>query len=566
MPPQRLSLAEHIRDTANRTPNAVAIEHAERRITYVELEAAIEHLTETLRTTCPAGRFVGILGQRGPAAVIAIVASLRARRPFVILDDRDSTATNRQKVGLLGVALITGPEPSGWRPIVGPVPEKWEAHPGGNTRFDTTGVAYAIYTSGSTGQPKCVLVRSTPLATIIHDHVDRLEVNGASRTLQFARLTFDGCLTEILWTLSAGACLVIVAEDELAPGDPLQRTLERHRITHLKTTPFALTVTDPTPEMSLERVINGGGACRPNTIARWSSIARFHNAYGLTETTICNLLTRPLDGRKEWQSIPLGDVVGDCDVLVASPHSDHSRPVEGVPGELVITGDSVALGYLTASGVETFDEEFRTGDMVELTDNGLCFVQRSDRQVKVRGYRIDPGEIEHAVCRFESVRDAAVVTEGLDARERTDDALVCYYAGDADPTHLRAHLDRTLDPYKVPSVLERVDQLPHTSNGKVDIAALAAGRRERLDSTGTSSTPMDTLLQYVAAITGAPAVRPTDNFFDLGGDSASSLALVNKLRSLGWHDAGVRDVLRAQDVAALGDALMQRNGVQTCAD
>lgn len=568
MPTTNLSPADYVRNIAQDSPEAPAIEYAEGSIAYAELNAEVDHLAENLGTACAPGRFVGILGQRGPAVVVAILASLRARRAFVILDDRDSPLTNSQKVGLLDVAVITMQETSGWRPKISPVPGEWAGpttRPRNIAPLDTAEVAYAIYTSGSTGQPKCVLVRADPLEAVIRDHVDRLCVNGSSRTLQFARLTFDGCLTEILWTLTAGACLVMVPEDDLAPGDPLQRTLEHHRITHVKTTPFALTATEPTQQMSLQRVINGGGACRPDTVARWSSVAQFHNAYGLTETTICNLLTDPLDGREERSSIPLGEVVGRCAVHLSGPDSESGLNM-GSRGELVISGDSVALGYLTASGLDEFLGEFRTGDVVELTEAGLCFVQRSDRQIKVRGYRIDPGEIEHAACRFELVRDAAVVAEGLDAQERANDALVCYYTGDADPADLRAHLVRVLDPYKVPSVLERVDQLPHTMNGKVDTGALAARRRIRLDSADASSTPTEALLKHVAAITGSRTVQPTDNFFAVGGDSAGALSLVEKLRSLGWHDAGVRDVLRAENLAALSQRVDERRGAQTCAD
>ncbi|GHE59668.1 hypothetical protein GCM10018785_31070 [Streptomyces longispororuber] len=556
---------------ALRTPRSV--------MTYRELGARTDAFADRLGRTTRPDEWVALLGTRGAAAIVALVGALKARRPFVFVDERDSDASNAAKTGLLGVRLLArGTGDDGHVDLTG-LPDRWRATPGATRQepdgtaddrppprqlpFPDSEIGYAIHTSGSTGTPKCVLVRAAPLAPVIRDHVTRLSVGPGSRTLQFARLTFDGCLTEILWTLTAGACLVVVDEERLAPGPVLQDTLERFGITHLKTTPFALTVTEPTDAMRLEHVVNGGGPCRPATVRTWSKAASFHNAYGLTETTVCNLLSDALDPDDCRDAVPLGEPVGDCAYVLRDV--DTGATGSGVRrGELVVTGASVAAGYLTERGVEPLRGPegtggHATGDVVELRDGRLCYVERLDRQVKVRGYRLDPGEIETAVCRHPDVREAVVVPEAhTDGDAAATDTLVGYYQGTADPRTLRRHLDGLLDPYKIPSVLERVDVFPSTPNGKIDRDALRARRHARAPE-DAPDRPDDQVLRLVRTLTGVKDARLDDNFFELGGDSASAVVLVTGMKKLGWTDAGVRDVLRADTLRDLADRLRERS-------
>ncbi|MEU2561487.1 AMP-binding protein [Streptomyces longispororuber] len=608
-------------------PDHEALRTARSGMTYREFGARTDAFADRLRRATRPDEWVALLGARGAAAIVAMVGALKARRPFVFVDERDSDASNAAKTGLLGIRLLargTGDDgdveltrlPERWRTTAGaatapdlhgtadpaphgtgdPAPhgaahqaphgtaDPAHRHPAAhqaertdpsNHRGTAEGraprrlpfadgeIGYAIHTSGSTGTPKCVLVRAAPLAPVIRDHVTRLSVGPGSRTLQFARLTFDGCLTEILWTLTAGACLVVLDEERLAPGPVLQDTLERFGITHLKTTPFALTVTEPTDAMRLEHVVNGGGPCRPATVRTWSKAAGFHNAYGLTETTVCNLLSDALDPDDCRDAVPLGEPVGDCAYVLRDV--DTGATGSGVRrGELVVTGASVAAGYLTEQGVEPLRGPdgtggHATGDVVELRDGRLCYVERLDRQVKVRGYRLDPGEIETAVCRHPDVREAVVVPEAhADGDAAAADTLVGYYQGTADPRALRRHLDGLLDPYKIPSVLERVDVFPSTPNGKIDRDALRARRHARAPE-DAPERPDEQVLRLVRTLTGVKDARLDDNFFELGGDSASAVVLVTGMKKLGWTDAGVRDVLRADTLRDLADRLRERS-------
>lgn len=542
-----------------------AIETVDGVLTYRELGKHASDLAARLEALTAPDEFFGIEAERTSASIVAMVGALVAGRPFVFIDPRDSESSNTTKVSLLGVRLLARSAPGSPAAELVPPPAEWGGGANGAEPVRGHGrIGYAIHTSGSTGEPKCVLVRADPLAPMIEDHVRVLELDTRSRTLQFARLTFDGCITEILWTLTSGACLVIVPETMLSPGTVLRDTLRTYRITHLKTTPFALTATEPTSGMTLRHVVNGGGACRPAVLRAWSAVAAFHNAYGLTETTVCNLLTGVLDPGECTASVPLGEIVGDCAYEIAPlPSREGAGSADAERGELVIRGESVAVGYLTAEGLRPFlDDEgrrvYRTGDIVERRDGRLYYVERLDRQLKVRGYRLDPGEVENAACRLDGVAEAVVVAEAHEADEAAggtgDDALVCYYQGSVTSRELRAHLEAVLDAYKVPSVITQVEAMPYTRNGKVDRDALRTSRRAARAEPAELG-PAEQVLELVRRLTGVTDATADDNFFMLGGDSASTVLLVNKLKELGWMDAGVRDVLRAENLRALTDRL-----------
>lgn len=570
-----MSITEMIGESARIQPDATAIKTPLASLTYGDLDKKTRELASRVEQITLPGEFVGIEGRRDAATIVAMAGLLRARRPFVVMDPRDSEASNRSKVSRLRINRMARgtatpgevelvPPPAPW---AGDGPAPREPHPDLGDGYGD--LAYAIHTSGSTGEPKCVVVPAEPLACVIRDHIHRLDVGPGSRTLQFAKLTFDGCLTEIFWTLCAGACLVVVDESELAPGAILQNTLEHHAITHLKTTPFALTATWPTPAMHLRHVVNGGGACRPAVVEKWARVTDFHNAYGCTESTICNLLSGPLSPGACRDGAPLGDVVGDCDVKVARQQADPTEePSPDCRGELVITGKSVAVGYLAEEGLQRFlDPEghrmYRTGDIVTVRNGQFYFVERNDRQVKVRGYRIDPGEVEGVACGLDTIVEAVVLAESHAGEEGAgDDALVCYYQGMAEPRMLRKHLEKNLNPYKVPSVFKRLEAMPYTRNGKVDRHALQAARHQVFEEATAVEAQ---ILSLVRSLTGLEDANRDDNFFDIGGDSASTIILLAKLKELGWTDVGVRDVLRAETLGDLVDAFPEKEVERLCA-
>lgn len=552
-----LEIVKMIDHMAKLHPCKIAIESSSEAVSYCDLVCASRDLAERIVETIEPGGFLGIEANRTPVTIIAILAALRAQCPFVVIDSRDGDELNQHKISELRLNHFLHADAPISAVELSPTPKAWNNGKVFSPREELTTlqgqIAYAIHTSGSTGKPKCVLVGYDGLSAVIKDHVRRLDIDLRSRTLQFARLTFDGCLTEIFWTLCAGGCLVIVDEAELMPGERLQETLERHHITHLKTTPFALTATQPSSGMQLQHVVNGGGACRQSSVKKWGRIATFHNAYGCTETTICNLLSDGLEEESCNDGVPLGCPVGNCQVQIDcdDPGSLASR------GELVVIGDSVGIGYLSEGGLETFQNAngksvYFSGDLVEKRSNEIYFVERIDRQVKVRGYRIDPGEIEDLICQIDGVDEAVVVADRHVPEDEDSevDALLCYFQGEVQTRTLRECLNSQLPHYKVPSVFKRLFRLPYTKNGKVDRNALQKFRGPKEPDTNDLS-PREEILNLVSHLTGTEDVVEEDNFFDIGGDSASAIILLKKLKELGWTTAGVRDVIRAEQLKDL---------------
>jgi len=568
-----ISIVQKIDNFADTHPNHIAIETPNGTVSYSELVKASKTLASQMNESKVVNTFVGIEAFREPAAIVAMIAAIRTRQPFLLIDPRDGTDINLQKFRLLGINKLVrqGVNLSDTEFLA--LPKEWTNGrvfaPSEHLNKYEEEIAYAIYTSGSSGNPKCVLVGYNGLDPVIEDHINRLDVQVQSKTLQFARLTFDGCFTEIFWTLCAGATLVLVNEQYLSPGSQLQETLECFAVTHLKTTPFALTETVPTDNMDLRHIINGGGTCRRTCVEKWATRAAFHNAYGCTETTICNLLTGGLTIKDCQNGIPLGQPVGKCQVSVI-PEEDTSNDQISWRGELVISDQSVGIGYLYFDGVKEFREFngqpfYRTGDLVENRNGEFYYVERLDRQIKVRGYRIDPGEVEEVICRYPGIDESVVVAEAYEGNnsDEAKDALICYFIGEVESRNIRIHLENYLPYYKVPSVFKRLMKMPYTKNGKVDRNALCLIRNNTPTSQEVLSVG-EQVIYLVRQLTGTEDADAQDNFFEIGGDSASSLILLKKLKELGWASVGVKDVIRAETLSDLIVNIPTSEGKITC--
>lgn len=566
LPNTTVPISDQITSAVTRFSDFEAVRTNDESVTYNELGKLIDEFSSSLRDRTTEGDFIGITSERCLSAIVAMLSSLTTRRAFVFIDQTDSDEKNADKAERLNIRWVVNCSASPRDPNLTELPNNWD-----RTRSETPNdagsnralqkAAYAIYTSGSTGEPKCVLVAPDALGPIIAAHVSVLGLKTGKRTLQFARLTFDGCITEILWTLTSGATLVVLDESKLSPGSILQSTLEANGITHVKTTPFALTSTEPSPEMALEHVINGGGACRPAAVKKWSQFSAFHNSYGLTETTICNFLSRPIVPSDCEVAVPLGDFVGEGTFSIKQHSHELNRSGRG---ELVLHGDCVALGYLHERGFMSFAEEngsrlFETGDLVESLDEKVFFVERVDRQLKIRGFRIDPGEVENSACQIDEVEEAIALQE--DYANDDGNALVLYFRGDnISERMIREHLVKSLDAYKVPSIVSKIEEIPYTANGKVDKDALKHTRLLKSNDSNTNNFVAHPVIASIQNLTGINDVSGDDNFFDLGGDSASALVLVEDLKKMGWKTAGVKDVLRAADVNSLIDDVEEAKG------
>ncbi|MFE7275304.1 amino acid adenylation domain-containing protein [Streptomyces sp. NPDC057623] len=541
------SLTELFRQQVRRTPEAPALN----QLSYAELDRRAERLARRLAGRgIGAGDVVAVLLPRSVDRVVAILAVALTGAAFLPVDPGlpreriDFMIGDARPAYVLDDIALDG--------VPGEIPETY--HP--------DQAAYVIYTSGSTGVPKGVVVGNRGLAALAQTQIERFGLDARSRVLQFSAPGFDASVMELLMAFASGGTLVVPAETGPLVGEPLRRTLTDESITHALIPPAALATLPACDLPELRTLVVGAEACPGELVARWSPGRRMANAYGPTESTVCATISVPLSG-DEAPSIGRPVTRTRAHVLDA-----WLRPVPpGVVGELYLAGAGVARGYLGRPGLtagrfvaDPFggpgERMYRTGDLARWSADGeLEYAGRSDDQVKVRGFRIEPGEIEATLARHPQVGHVAVVVREDEPGERR---LVAYVVPEApasppDPATVRQHAEKGLPDYMVPSAVVVLDRLPLTANGKLDRKALP------LPVHAAAVTPTDEVAASPAERVLADLFRdllklsevPFDRgFFALGGDSISSIRLVSRAA-----EAGVvispRDVFEHQTVSGL---------------
>jgi amino acid adenylation domain-containing protein len=419
--------------------------------------------------------------------------------------------------------------------------------------------AYVIYTSGSTGKPKGVLVTHAGLASFLATQRDNLDIGPGRRVLWFASPSFDGAMGELNTALLSGSCVVLGTFEQMLPGQPLADWVAATGVRTMTVPPSSLAAM---PEGSLPEdvtVVVGGEICAAELVNRWAAGRRMFNIYGPTETTIIATISEPL---RPGVAPSIGRPVTGAQVYVLD-HNLRPQPA-GVAGEVYLSGAGLARGYLRRPGLTASryvanpfgrpgSRLYRTGDIARwLPDGRLDYLRRADDQVKLRGFRVELGEIESALTADPSVRHAAVVVrEDIPGTKQ----LVAYVLGTrpgiVDPAALRERVGETLPEYMVPSAVVELAELPRTPHGKLDRDALPVPDFGPAEGSRAPRDEREELLAGLfAEVLGLGEVGIDDSFFTLGGDSISSIKLVTAARKAGL-DISPRDVFTHKTVAEL---------------
>ncbi|MEU6986680.1 amino acid adenylation domain-containing protein [Streptomyces sp. NPDC046324] len=563
----------------SRTPDAVALVCEDRELTYADLNVAANRLARLLASRgVGAEDVVAVAVPRSVDLVVSLLAVMKAGAAYLPLDadhpqDRiaymladagaRTVVTTRELSDALpdapGVARLLLDEPS--------LTAERDALDGADLGLDIAldRAAYVIYTSGSTGRPKGVVVSHDGVGSLIATATDRIGITADSRVVQFASVGFDVTVWDLIMSLCVGGRIIVVPTERRVAGPALTEYVARHGATHMILPPSLVSALPQDCELPDGAVLIVGTEAVPSElIARWAGRLQVVVAYGLTEATVNSTL---------WVATP--DRPGPAPIGEPDPNTrayvlDSALrlvPV-GTEGELYVSGRGLARGYLGRPGLtsERFVADpyatepgarmYRTGDRVRWGDDGnLEFLGRADGQIKIRGHRIEPGEIESAFMACPGIAQAAVLVR---EDHRSAKRLVAYLVAEAgtDPeasvTEARARIAGTLPDYMVPSAVVRLDgPLPLTPNGKLDRRALPEPRWTATAGGDAPTTPAETALAALfAEVLSLPSVGVHDSFFELGGDSIVAIQLVNLAREAGLAITP-RDVFRQRTVAGL---------------
>ncbi|QFZ21132.1 non-ribosomal peptide synthetase [Saccharothrix syringae] len=533
--PPDLLVHELFGASARRTPDAPALDGDGGALTYRELDERSTRLARAVAAR--PDEVVGVLVPRGTDLIVALLAVLKSGGAYLPLSPTHPPAYLARVLDAAGATRVVAADELAHRLTgVEVIPPGRGLDDGELPRVHPDQLAYVLYTSGSTGEPKGVAVTHRALANVARTMVGEYDLTPADRVLQFANIGFDIAAEELYTTWTAGGCVVLAPDPPPGP-DGLVDLMRDRRITFTILTSSnwrqwanAAWARGAHPGPALRLVSIGAEPVDRDTLHRWQAEVGVPviNIYGLTESTI-NATIVPLDG-------PVGDTVPVGVPLAGVTAYVLDRELEpvpvGVPGQLYLGGDCLARGYLGRADL-TADRFVphpfapgarlhRTGDRARWRADGqLEVLGRLDKQLKVRGYRIEPGHVEAALSAHPDVRDAVVVAR--------DERLVAYLVP-AVPDDVRDHLAARLPVHLVPGAFVAVDAIPLNANGKVDEKALPVPTT-RTAGTAAASTDLERELAALwREALGLDRVGVHDNFFELGGSSLTLAAVHRAVR------------------------------------
>jgi amino acid adenylation domain-containing protein/non-ribosomal peptide synthase protein (TIGR01720 family) len=574
-------LPDMVAEQARETPNAVAVAAGDGTLTYRQLYSRATRLAQVLvERGVGRDRVAAIVLPRSTDLVVAALAVLLSGAAYLpvdpeypvdrirhMLDDAKPLVVLTNSVvsaGLPDTGLLLLDDLGVERLVRRGTKPADVVLPGPLSPHDA---AYVIYTSGSTGRPEGVVVPHGALANLVGDMRERLEVVRGDRFLAVTTFGFDISNLEIFVPLAAGAKLVVAERDVVRDPVALAETIRTSRATVMQATPslWQAVLSADAGSLKRVRVAISGGETLTEALAREldEAASQVKNMYGPTETTIWSTVSDVDSDRRGTP--PIGRPITNTRVYVLD---EALRPVPpGVLGELYIAGAGLARGYLNQSGLtagrfvaDPFGAKgsrmYRTGDVARWNQDGeVEFTGRRDHQVKVRGFRVELGEVEAALRAAPSVADAVVsVTRDSGGHNR----LVGYVVplpedNGLDVDLVRKHLTGALPDHMVPSVIV-LDALPVTSNGKLDRAALPAPEATGPARRRAPRTPAEEVLcEVYADVLGLAQVGIDDDFFELGGHSLLATRLVVRARQSGLR-LSIADVFVHKTVVDLAAA------------
>ncbi|SDX04417.1 amino acid adenylation domain-containing protein [Marininema mesophilum] len=551
-----------IEQQVHKTPNKVAVKFKGSYLTYEQLNLKANQFARFLQKKgVVKNALVGIFIERSLDMAVGVLGILKAGAAYVPIDpkypeDRVNYIIEDSKMEYLvtqeclknrlsyqGINMI----------CVDSDQYRHVSDKNLNTNIVASDLAYVIYTSGSTGKPKGVLIEH---GNMLHHHlamIKEFSLCTEDRILQFSSISFDIAVEEIFPTWIVGATLILREEEVITDPVVFRDWIEHHQITILNLPTafwqewiYALVEEGEKFPEHVRTMIVGGEKISPAALERWHQLnttsIEWFNAYGPTETTVtCTVYKlKPVDF--DYHRVPIGKPIANTKVYILD---DRLQPVpKGVRGELYIGGAGVARGYLNRPGMseERFiknpfdlnnDKLYKTGDIARFLPNGeIDFLGRNDDQVKLRGFRIEIGEVESAINTHPNIKESLVLTCQHDQQTK----LVAYVICDSiiNECECKTYLSNKLPSYMVPSKFIFISKFPTTPNGKVDSQALPKPSWSTIKLNQKVKLPLNeietALVEVWCDVLQLEQISVVDNFFELGGDSILIIQLISKAR------------------------------------
>jgi non-ribosomal peptide synthetase-like protein len=587
-------LCEIFTATVARTPSATVMVTEEGKLDYAEADARAEAIARgLLRKGVRPGRVVGLWLPRGPELLIAQIAIAKTGAAWLPFDadappERIAICLSDAEAS----GILTTPDFAARLSIACPAwtiaalaadaadgfgPERIDARSLGARPEDP---AYIIYTSGSTGTPKGIVISGRNICHYLRAANECYGIHGGDVIFQGASVAFDLSMEEIWLPYLVGASLFVATAELLGETDRLPEVMETHGVTVLDAVPTLLALL-PRDVASLRLIILGGEACPAWLGAKWSRPGRkIFNSYGPTEATVVATVAELIPGAP----VTIGQPIANYTCYVASDKLELLP--RGVEGELLIGGPGVAKGYLRRELLtrEKFIKNpffadapdpilYRSGDAVEIGANGqIHFRGRIDDQVKVRGFRVELGEIEAKLAEIAGVAQAAVVLRDDHGSEGLVAFIVPSYEGEIDAKHLRSELRAVLPPYMVPARFEVVQILPKLASGKIDrktLKQIELAYTPGIETQEEPRTETEARLLEAAKRIFPPQAIPfdADFFTDLGGHSLLAARFISAVRETpALARITLQDVYAARSLRAIAELLDRKWGHSSQAD
>ena len=558
--PANKTLVEIFESQVDRLADNTALIYQEEKLTYRELNQKSNRLARLLRQKgVKRNDIVGIKIKRSLEMIVGIWGILKAGAAYLpISPDSPGERTNYilEDSGVQLLLTSSSLSKNITHQLNGEIIEldKDDSYHWDNTNLDGINkpedLAYLIYTSGTTGRPKGTLISHTNLISLVKD-TNYLQVNEDDRFIQLSNYIFDGSVFDIFASLLNGASLVLINKETLLDIDQLVYLIQKRGVTQfLITTALFNALVEATQDEMEQALVNvkkiyfgGEGASLIHVRQAFDQLGpdRLINLYGPTEGTVVATYY-PVNSKEGISSgVPIGKPISNTQIHILNKHLQLQPP--GAWGELTISGPGIAAGYLNRPKLTaekfienpfTGEKMYKTGDLARWLDDGnIEFGGRIDQQVQIRGFRIEPGEIEGCLLEHDSIKEAVVI----DLDYQGNKYLVAYYSELPDNQReltveeLKEYLSQSLPDYMVPSYFIKIEALPLTANGKIDRKALpepdlAGLKREYVEPVNETE---EKLIEIWSQILGVGQIGTTDDFFELGGHSLKATVLVSRI-------------------------------------